>query len=204
MARLRFSLKTLLVVVGLISVLLACLGRPLSVYVKERIVVNRLIARGGNVEYEGWRVAWVWLPIVDEETIGELNRLGMLRTLACTQGRSKEGNKWACLAACRNIEELVLFQANVGDDDLEYVAALPQLRSLGLGYTHVTDAGVARLRGVSSLEVIDLEGTAITGRCVRDVCEMKQLTWLNVERTQLSSTDVAKIKEALPKCDVVH
>lgn len=61
------------------------------------------------------------------------------------------------------LTELDLRGAELDDDDLQNLLALPELRTLGLRGTRVTDAGIAILAGLPELRSLDLRSTQVSG-----------------------------------------
>jgi hypothetical protein len=57
---------------------------------------------------------------------------------------------------------------------------LPQLRTLALENAAITDAGLAQLKGLTYLEVLDLKGTKVTDAGVQEL--QKALPRVKVQR----------------------
>ena len=62
--------------------------------------------------------------------------------------------------------------ATLADDELRQLAKLPKLRELWLGDTEVSDAGLAHLRSLKTLTVLEVSQTKVTAEGLR---RLKQL-----------------------------
>ena len=123
----------------------------------------------------------------------------------------------------------VLLPNNVATDaDLVFLAALPRLRTLGLKFCQVTDAGLKALAGHQHLEWLDLAGCSritdasfkeiaslkqlkklnlagckgVTAKRLKDLAVLKQLESVDFRGTQVTSADAEELRQALPKCKI--
>ena len=85
------------------------------------------------------------------------------------------------------LDETYRAYLNVTDADLAFVD--PAVRSLCLGHTSVTDAGLAQLPACAALRWLDLSFTAATDGGVARFADARLLRQLNLEKTQI--TDAA-------------
>jgi Leucine-rich repeat (LRR) protein len=74
------------------------------------------------------------------------------------------------------------------DADMRAVAACKQLRSLELGRTAVSDAGLKHLTGLSHLTSLTLPGTHVTDAGMKYIGELKQLVALDLQLTPVGDT----------------
>jgi internalin A len=126
----------------------------------------------------------------------------------------------------KNLKRLAI---NVpSDDDLALLDKLPQLQSLRLCFDRrITDVGLAHLRGLASLDYLDLSGTRVTdagvGRLrvlsnlrglelvrtevgdagLRRLRGMTKLTWLEVGESRVTDEGVKELQQALPSCRII-
>src|ERR1051325_10268438 len=70
--------------------------------------------------------------------------------------RAHLGDEWTRMFD--EVREVYLRDTKATDDTLYYVGRLHSLKKLFLGNTSVTDAGVARLKGLTKLDQLDLSG----------------------------------------------
>jgi len=79
---------------------------------------------------------------------------------------------------------------------------LPNLESLYLAFTKVSDKGLLHLRALTSLELLDLSGTNVTDAGLEHLKASTELRWLNVENTKVTDTGVKMLQKVLPKCEI--
>ncbi len=117
------------------------------------------------------------LDLSDNDLAG-LTTLTKLRQLRCIGSKvTNIGLKSIC-TACPDLTHFMTDQLAITDAGLEAIAGLPKLRMLGLMRTPVTDGGVATFQRI------------------------KTLTHLLIPGTQVTREGTAKIREALPTCQV--
>ncbi|HKB41371.1 MAG TPA: hypothetical protein VKD72_33405, partial [Gemmataceae bacterium] len=124
------------------------------------------------------------------------------------------------------VRYLDLIGTGVTDDGLKHLTGLPQLLELRLLRTRVTNDGLAHLKDVPNLVMLNLHGRPITrkglenlrecgnlqalylhGVPVKDediepLTECKRLTFLNVLCTNVGPKGFARLRTALPGCDI--
>lgn len=91
------------------------------------------------------------------------------------------------------LDHLGIDGSNVTDEGLANLQ-LPHLRSLSIGWTSVTDAGVASLTKQTSLEVLNLQNTKVTDACVDSLLKMPNLRSINIEDTAITDAGLAKFQ----------
>ncbi|MHB8902024.1 MAG: hypothetical protein ACYC6Y_24975 [Thermoguttaceae bacterium] len=102
---------------------------------------------------------------------------------------------------CR-LEELDLTRTAITDQALAAIGSLPSLKHLNLGQTGVTDEGLKVLRGNTTLSTLNLGGTRTTDGVVDTLVTLDHLNVLHVRTEDLSGTALARLKQALPQCEV--
>jgi hypothetical protein len=117
------------------------------------------------------------------------------------------------------------------DAGMEAAASLPHLKDLRVWHTMNTDAGTAKLKGAGklrsvwlapqfttritdaslealascpSLEEVKVTETRLTWAGLQHLTKLPNLKKLNLDETDISDADLAKLKEALPKVEVVR
>jgi hypothetical protein len=94
-------------------------------------------------------------------------------------GRGATDADLAGLCELRELEILALSGSRVTDDGLRTIAALRSVRGLSLESDDITDAGLRHLEALNTLEVL------LLARC-----------------TKVTDAGVARLKKALPRCDI--
>ena len=80
------------------------------------------------------------------------------------------------------------------DAELIHVAALKQLKNLGLDYMpQVTDAGLAHLQGLNQLESLSLYGTRVTDAGLAHLGRLTQLKSLRLDRTYVTDAGLVHL-----------
>ena len=71
-----------------------------------------------------------------------------------------------------------------------------------LNSTQIADAGLVHLKGLTSLDHLNLIKTQITDAGLEHLKGMTSLTTLDLTGTKITDAGLAEIKAALPKCSV--
>ncbi len=96
------------------------------------------------------------------------------------------------LSRCTGVERLKFDGGSLQPSDCGLLASLPQLRSLSLDRTNVTDAHIARLpQGLSNLS---LNGTSITDKSMPYLAAMDGLTSLDIAGTDITAGGLQKLE----------
>jgi hypothetical protein len=90
----------------------------------------------------------------------------------------------------------------IDDDNLKCVLGLPNLESLDLAFSSVSDAGIKHLNGLRKLEKLRLEGSDVSNASIPILSQMKTLKKLNVWHTQITRSGARALEAALPGCEV--
>ena len=134
------------------------------------------------------------------------------------------------LARLAKMKGLGLHGVSATDEAIKILIDLPELESLDLGHTRVSDAGLERLSSSNTLKVLHLAGCQhITDHGMESVAKMTSLTFLNIyanphltdealeplakmsgltdlliqENPKLTEAAVRKLQAALPKCKII-
>jgi serine/threonine protein kinase len=113
------------------------------------------------------------------------------------------------IAKLKKLEYLLLNNTNgnyqrnlITDASVKDLSELHQLKSLGLGYTDITNKSVAILQNLK-LEELGLQGTHVTDEALEELAKMPSLRKLNIEHCERLSPDaIQKFKNDLRKCVV--
>src|SRR5262249_6562709 len=105
---------------------------------------------------------------------------------------------FAHIANCKRVEKLAassFHPLQVTDDGLKALKGLANLRVLDLGSQRFTDAGMAHLSGLTSLEELWLDFARQVGDgTLQSVSNMKKLRVLRFYGAPISDAGIAKIK----------
>ncbi len=107
------------------------------------------------------------------------------------------------LSTLKELQTLALVSDQVGDPGLASIAAsslkLTQLRAVGF---QVTDTGVLPLIQLTNLRVLELSKSKLTDKCIDTLSQLKWLTHLIVQGTQITPDGVKRLQQQLPNCQV--
>lgn len=147
-SRLRFTVRTLLLVVSACAVLLAYVANDLRRHWRDAKYANEITMRGGQVGWWGLRVERVSLrQCHDADT--------------CISLMGKLSNN-------EIFEMCDLAGSDVTDKGLQRVVAMEGLTVVNLANTNVSDAGILCLAKLRRLEELNLLGTRISRAAVRE------------------------------------
>lgn len=168
----QFSLLSLVVVATICSILCSWFAARLAAARRQRAAMVALSELDG---------AWIWYDChydvgcapVDVELRGPQWLRGLL------------GDDFFNHVARVNVSSTV-----ADDATLHHLMAFPKLRSLLLVNTRVTDAGIARLEGLQSLEHLNLQGVTITDSSLVRLSALEKLRWLFLGDTGVTDEGV--------------
>jgi hypothetical protein len=92
-------------------------------------------------------------------------------------------------------------------DDYSVLRLLPDVSVLQMANSDVTDQVLERLRGIDSLQELDLNGTQVTDTGLAILRELPALTALRLARTNITDKgfrDVLLTKDSLMQLDLQH
>lgn len=213
----RFSLRTLLAFVLLVSIAMSWIGLKLQRAKKQREARHAIEKAGGGVEYElfvqspvpRWK-EWahanlgdgllfdataVWGGNTDfgNNEMAHLKRLPKLSTVFLEETQVTDAGL-EHLEGMTNLSILDLRSTEVTDAGLEHLKGLIGLSFLFLGETHVTGAGLEHLQGLNKLGILDLGGTQVGDAGLEHLQGMTELTELRLEDTQVTDAGLEYLK----------
>ena len=92
----------------------------------------------------------------------------------------------------------------VSDAELALLKGFTQLRELALGGSNVSDAGLAHLKGLTQLRELGLSRTRVSDAGLAQLKGLTNLQLLGLARTTVTDKGVAELKKALPKVSVLR
>jgi hypothetical protein len=209
----RFRLRTLLVMVTLLSVLLGWVGRELDQRRGQKSAIAWVEGMGGHVNFfhsfspdernwwektkEKWfgeRVRDVFLWEIKVSDLSPLKELKNLEKLYLSYTKVVDLSP---LSELKNLEQLFLGDTQVSD--LSPLAELKKLEMLFLGNTQLTD--LSPLVELYHLEELDLNNTQVSD--LSPLAELKNLESLRLTGIKVSAEQVEELRLALPNCTIV-
>jgi hypothetical protein len=220
---LRFSLKTMLVVMTLMSIPLGWLAYERNEVSKRKAAIAAIEKLGGHVNlFADQPFCPDWLDsLLDENSVGEVVSVTLSGTdvndvdLANLTGLTKleileldhtqvSDAGLAELSGLTNVDKLFLGNTSITDDGLVHLTGLTKLNTLFLSSTKLTDASLVHLAGLTELEWMDLEGTQVTDAGLIQLTGLPKLKWIDLRNTRVTDHGASELKKALPNLDIVR
>lgn len=138
------------------------------------------------------------------------NGLARLRRLPHFSNLSARGCKPVkpALAELRNSKEITgLFLANceLDNNDLGTIATMSSLNDIAIGGNPlITDAGLAKLLGLTELRIMRMRNTSVTPACIDFFRKMHRLDRLEIDYEGWSKENQAELKRVLRGCELVR
>ena len=95
------------------------------------------------------------------------------------------------------LESLDLGGTKITDAGMVHLTGLKNLRDLVLWDTEITDAGLDQLKGLKRLEILNLNGTKVTSSGIIRLKELKNLRGLELSETKIGDADLAFLAHEL-------
>jgi len=142
----QFSLRTLLVVVLVLSPFFAWVGWELEKTRREQAVVGTIEAFGGWVEYHEPN-----LPPRIAQYFRRTQKVDMQLPFSVTRDGS------------------LAFHPTIDDNSMTLFEGFTGLEELNLQWTDITDSGLEHLRGLTNLKKLDLSASRVTPEGVEEL-----------------------------------
>ncbi len=123
-------------------------------------------------------------------------------SLNCRGANFSDENLKEVLSGLKGLRTLNLGATKVTDAGLKELAALKDLETLHLCYTGITDAGVKELAGLKNLKTLGLLETKVTDAGLKELAGLENLQTLLLYRTKVTAEGAAELKQALPKLNI--
>ncbi len=200
----RFSLRTLLILIGVIAVLLAVQVNRAQ---RQRETVEWIKENRGSVVYD-WEFiegpsgtkykknakppAAEWL----RSLVGDEYFQGVVFVVFSDYESPIVLNDLTPLANLTNLEELYLPSTQV--TDLTPLANLTNLEILNLSHNPITDLSpLANLTNLETLSLINIQATDPT-----PLANLTNLEWLSLDGTPITDAQILQLQQALPNCEI--
>ena len=183
----RFSLRTFLLASFGLAFAMATLSSLLSDLRREQAVVGQIRAVDGRVAF----------------TSRGYDLLGNVRFVSFESNSPGQARVAAGLCQLQHLEYVELNTAQVTDDMVPHLARIPKLKSLAVGSTQITPAGLRRLRSAPGLTSISLTGQAIDDDLLQAVADLPQLQSVMLYHTRVTNRGLRAL-DKLPHLRHVH
>lgn len=146
----------------------------------------------------------LWGSRLTDRGLATLGSLTELVVLYLGNSKSITNDGLRSLKTLVKLQDLSVYGCvNIGDVGVEHLRGMNELRRLGLDDTLVTDSCLATLKTLPKLEELGLTHCkGITDIGLKVLAEFEGLKELSVLSTGATPEGIAKLKKALPDCDM--
>lgn len=153
-----------------------------------------------------WHLGWQKVPITGTG-FAELAECPKLETFGFA-GSTIGDDGLQALAKVKQLKHLVFYHTRVTDAGLAPLKALTDLREVNAGpqfSMRLGDAGLATLAAIPSLETLTYSETILTyDGSLKHLKELKSLKSLKLEKTEIAPADLEKLQADLPGVKIEH
>jgi hypothetical protein len=143
--------------------------------------------------------------IEDQLTDQGLRNIAQLKELKSLELRSCyiTDNGLSALSGMTKLENLDLGNCNqITDDGFQKLKGLTKLQTLDLGGTSITDQSIKQLAQMKDLQSLSLPYMNLTDASVKSLATLSKLKFLQLSESGISAAGLAKLKSALPGCQI--
>jgi Leucine-rich repeat (LRR) protein len=124
---------------------------------------------------------------VSPQLLTALANLPKLNTLSLSKTHLDEADL-VQISKMKTLKSLNLNHSDIGDEDCRILAQMNGLEQLKIGQNpRVTDKGVAYLKSLKTLKLLDLNKTSITDKCVVSLKSLSKLIDLRLYESEISN-----------------
>jgi hypothetical protein len=199
----QFSLRSLVVVMAICSLLLGRYGVRRYEIAREQAALTRLQALGGDAQFRDGRVVGISFSGKGppEKALELLERLPELERLVFIESDLDDAGLQR-IAELEALEQLLLLGARISDEGVAHIARLEELRVLRLDRTQVGDEGLRRLAPLANLERIDLAQTRVTDGGLKHLAALPSLHRVYLSGTAVTKEGAAWLERELPHATI--
>ncbi|HEY9714460.1 MAG TPA: leucine-rich repeat domain-containing protein, partial [Chroococcales cyanobacterium] len=136
-------------------------------------------------------------------TLDGLLKLHRLRELQRIGAKGYDAHRLlSALKGSQALTSLNLRFSDLSDDDMNLLAGLTKLRHLNISGNKFTDKGFEKLSQLHQLNSLYAEGNRVSGAAAFAALSKLPLKQLHITTTGWSSAALAKLKKALPNCQM--
>ncbi len=108
----------------------------------------------------------------------------------------------AHLKKLTELEQLTIHGTKLTGTGLRHLGGMTTLQELRLHNPELTDEGLVHLKGLLGLRILELHETRVTDAGLEHLTGLVNLKHLKINQTKVTDEGVARLKAALPKCDI--
>ena len=220
--RLRFSLRSLFVVMTAFAIVFAIVAAKVRKSLDPAGIRETIERHGGTVDVDGIRRCapnWVQTLLgteydgnivcvhffdaeVSDDALLCLRRLPFLKTI-CVQDCSISDDTVSHLRRLDSARDLYFINTDIGDTGVARLKGMESLDILGLARTKITDKSMEHVTHMPALRILDVRRTGVTDVGLRHLEKVRGLDVLLITDTKVTDDGIMRLKESLPALQVV-
>lgn len=138
-----------------------------------------------------------------DKSLEEISKITTLQSLEMSRCLI-QGKSFSSLKALVKLRELDLSSNRLSKNSIQIlIQSAPQLTSLDLSDTELTDNDIIQICTLKHLQILDVSrNRLVTDRAIDSLLKLKNLKRLNVKKTSLSTAGVDRIRSRIPNCTI--
>jgi len=200
----QFSLRSLLLVVLLVSVAMSWFTEAERLLRKQRegVEFRAEAGKSGGHCATQWRPAESWMSDGLRDAMGTPNGFSVVTAIYEWRANNAELERLKPTLEKQPLETLWLIGDRVTDAGLEHLKGLKALECLIVESNQLTGDGLRHLRGLPNLKCLSFRSPELSDADLEHVQELKSLRKLKVlGRAKVTPYGAAKLQAALPNCE---
>ncbi len=186
-SHLRFSLRTFLIAVTLLSVIMGAFGNRYLRIRQQRVLITKLEALGAKVNFERNVLSESWSRFLTRHINGEEN------IYSCEfRTRVEDENDLQILTEIPGLQCLTFLDPPQSRAGVQLIAATPELRMV-VFHAKEPLRNLHELRAAKYLTRCVLIGEDIDDQTIEDLSSVKQIQWLELIKCSLSNEGLASL-----------
>lgn len=136
-----------------------------------------------------------------DTSVDSLRRLPQLQELGLW-GTHVETDRLELLSELPNLTKFSICYSTVEDGSFRHLAKLNRVREIRVAQCEISEDELEHLAAMASLRHLDLWSSKITDDAIVHLEGLDQVKSLNLAETEITPEGIARLKEALPNCNV--
>jgi len=198
----RFSLRTLLIFMALLSIGLALIVRPIHRMVERQHAVVRLQEAGVSVSCQSGGIQTI-LGDFSLTWLGEhFGDVSFFNVELIALPPEVDHSLIRLLALFPETQGLMVTTAEFSDADLKYILPMRDLEMVDFIGAPITDEGVAQLAKLKKINYVSLIASDVTNEALDVIAQLPNLADLNLGTTRATKEGMQKFIERRPKVEI--
>jgi len=200
--RMRWSIRALLLLMTVLALLLAWIGRTIRA-VQHRATLATALDDGPDDPFTNWGSIVVsdYHPDWPAIAFGDWSSVEMT-DVDISYRRNVSDDLLEQVSVFRKLDSYSVNGQRVTDRSLKALRGMPELKTVTIEACDITDATLEHLATLPNLEDLTLRGVAVTDKGLAHLWKLPKLTNLTLDFTLISPQAVKEFQDARPDCVV--